>query len=153
MKKLSPYSLPQSFGFALRGIYYALTRERNLRIHFTAGAFALYFSRYYRLSKGELGLLILCIGFVLVCEMINTAIEKTVDLETTAFHKLAKIAKDVAAGAVLISATTSVVVGFLLFWDIPTIQTILADLSGNPLPCLLLAIVAIGWIFLPQKAK
>ena len=153
MKKLSPYSLTQSFGFALRGIYYALTRERNLRIHFTAGAFALFFSRYYDLSGVELGLLILCIGFVLVCEMVNTAIEKTVDLETSGFHKLAKIAKDVAAGAVLVSAITSVVVGFLLFWDIPTLLIIRQDIIAHPILSLLAAGVGVSWITLPQKVK
>lgn len=153
MKNFNPYSLLRSFGYALYGVFYALTRERNLRIHFTAGAFALYFSKYYNLSPAEIGLLVLCIGFVLACEMINTAIEHTVDLETSEFHHLAKIAKDVAAGAVLVAAATSVVVGFLLFWHIPTIQRIWQDIVQHPLPWLLAVVVAVGWIVLPQKEK
>lgn len=153
MKIFSPYNLLRSFGFAVRGIYYALTRERNLRIHFTAGAFALYFSGYYDLSGAELGLLILCVGFVIACEMVNTAIERTVDIEASGFHSLAGTAKDVAAGAVLVSAAASVAVGVLLFWDIPTIGQIAGDIAAHPVAWVLAAAVAVGWIILPQKEK
>lgn len=153
MKKFNPYyNLLKSFGYALWGIGYALTRERNLRIHFTAGAFALYISRYYSLSTAELCLLVLCIGFVIACEMINTAIERTVDLETLEYHSLAKIAKDVAAGAVLVSAITSVVVGFLLFWDPTTLRYIGGIIVSNPLPWLLFLAGSFVWVFLPQRA-
>lgn len=153
MKRFNPYSLIRSFGYAVRGIFYALTRERNLRIHFTAGAFALYLTRYYTLSVAESGLLVLCIGFVIASEMINTAIEKTVDLETPVYHYLAGIAKDVAAGAVLISAVTSVAVGFLLFWDIPTLKLIGYDILEQPAPWLAAVLLGLGWIILPQKRK
>lgn len=125
--------------------------ERNLRIHFTAGAFALYFSRYYKLPTVEMAILIFCIGFVIVCEMINTAIEKTVDLETQTFSTLAKIAKDVAAGAVLVSAATALAVGFLLFWNIDILAGILNDIAARPLPFILAFLLSAAWIFLPQK--
>lgn len=153
MKKFSPYSIIRSFGYAVRGIFYALTRERNLRIHFAAGAFALYLSRYYTLSKAELGLLLLCVGFVPVCEMMNTAIEKTVDIETPSYHYLAAIAKDVAAGAVLVSALTSVAIGFLLFWDIPTLQLVWQDCLRAPLPRILALLAAAVWIIAPQTSN
>lgn len=151
MKKFNPYSLIRSFGFALYGIYYALTRERNLRIHFTAGAFAIFISRYYDLSRAELCILIMSIGFVWVCELINTSIENTVDLETAEYHRLAKIAKDVAAGAVLVSAITSVIIGLMLFWDVPILKQIAYDIMSHPFISVIILIAAFVWIFIPQK--
>lgn len=146
-----PYSLPDSFSFALRGVYHALTHERNLRIHFASAGYALYFSRYYALSKAEYALLLLSIGFVITCEMVNTAIETTVDLETPSYNSLAKIAKDVAAGAVLVSALTSVGVAFLLFWDMPTIHVIAQDITGSAAVWAFLVAATIAWVALPQK--
>lgn len=151
-RKRPPYNLFYSFGFAFRGIFCALARERNLRIHFAAGAFALFFAiRYYRLATGEMALLCLCIGFVLACEMVNTAIEATVDLESPSYSALARIAKDAAAGAVLVSAVTSVAVGFFLFWDVPTLTRISADFLARPLPWMGAAAAALGWILLPRS--
>src|SRR5699024_6807490 len=122
-------SLFHSFRCALCGIFHALTRERNLRMHTVAGACVEFFARYYELSAAECAVLALCIGLVIACELINTAVENGVALTTAAYHARAKTAEDAAAGAVLVSAITSVVVGFLLLWNVPVLQTIAADPS------------------------
>ena len=143
------YSLKKSFSFAFQGIYYALKNERNLRIHFSVMLYVLYFAvRYYNFSNAEYALLLLVVGLVITCEMFNTAIEKTVDMESPVFNPLAKIAKDVAAGAVLISSITSVIVSFLLFWDIERFKIIINDILGFWflwLPVLVLNIIFIIW--------
>jgi diacylglycerol kinase len=145
-------NLTRSFGYAFRGIIDALTRERNLRIHFAAGAFALFFSgRYYALSRAETALLVLCVGFVVAAEMLNTAIEKSVDLTTAAIHPLAKTAKDVAAGAVLISAATSIAVGFLLFWDVAVLTRIWMDVIAHPVISVLVLGIAVIWVWWPGR--
>jgi diacylglycerol kinase len=156
MKRTKPaaVSLLRSFGYAFRGIYDALTQERNLRIHFAAGASLLFFSGYYyNLSRTETALLVVCIGFVIAAEMLNTAIEKAVDLATDTIHPLAKTAKDVAAGAVLISAATSVAVGFLLFWDVPTLKRIWMDVIAHPVVSLLVLAIAVWWVWWPGRKK
>lgn len=111
----------------------------------------MFFSRYYDFTASEMGLLVLCIGFVIACELLNTAIERTVDLETSQFHSLARAAKDVAAGAVLLSAAASVAVGALLFWDIATLRFIWGRIVDKPLGWVIAAGAAVGWIVLPQK--
>lgn len=151
MRRFRFYNLLRSFFYALRGIFYALTRERNLRIHFAAGTFALYLSSYFSLTRGEKGLLILSIGFVIACEMMNTAIEKTVDIETPSYHYLAKIAKDVAAGGVLVAALASAALGYLLFWDPPTLLRLWAQILEQPVPWILALLAAGIWVALPQK--
>ena len=152
--KRSDYNLAQSFSFAVSGLIYALWYERNLRIHFTAAALVLYIQRYYELARAEFVLLLLLLGFVITCEMINTAMEKTVDLKQPDRDPLAKTAKDVAAGAVLTSGITAVAVAFILFWDIPTINVILADIAKAPIPWIIAAILAIIWIFfIPAKSR
>jgi len=86
-----------------------------MRIHVTIGASALVAALLLRFSADELALLFVMITVVLVLEMVNTVVEAAVDLASPAYHPLAKVAKDVAAGAVLVSAIGSVLVGLLLF--------------------------------------
>ena len=147
-----PYSLPKSFGYAASGILHALLHERNLRIDFAAAAYIWYFSRYYDLGRTECALLVLMMGFVIACELINTAIENTVDLETPVYRSLAKIAKDVAAGAVLVSAFACVAAGWFLFWDMPTFARIGEDLRQNAFAAVLCALLTLFWVWLPMKA-
>ena len=150
--KRSDYNLAQSFYFAFSGIVYALSHERNLRIHFTAAALVLYIRRYYELTRAEFILLLLLLGFVITSEMINTAMEKTVDLKQPDRDPLAKTAKDVAAGAVLTSGITALAVAAILFWDIPTLTLILHDIAAAPIPWLIAAMLAAIWIFVvPAK--
>lgn len=124
-------SLFFSFFCAFKGIAYAIVHERNLRIHMALGATMLFFSRYYDFSKAEYCILILTVALVLVTELINTSVEKTVDLESPRYHELAKVAKDVAAGAVLLSAAASVAVGVCLFWEPDILRVIFQDIFGK----------------------
>ena len=106
-----------AFVYALSGILRGIVEERNLRIHFVAGAVVLITAGIQGLSAIAISILVLTIGFVIAMELVNTAIERTVDLITLERHPLAGAAKDLAAGAVLVSAITAAGVGSILFYD------------------------------------
>lgn len=109
--------LIDSFNYAIEGIIYAVRTQRNMKIHMIATLVVLTGCFFYDLSKLELIAITFAISMVLVCEMINTAIEATIDATTNYYHPLAKIGKNVGAGAVLISAINSVFVGYVIFGD------------------------------------
>jgi diacylglycerol kinase (ATP) len=104
-----------SFNYAFEGIIHALRTQRNMRIHFVVAAVVLVFALVVGVARIELIALLISITFVLIAEMINTAIEGTIDVSTTSFDPMAKLAKDVAAGAVLIATVNALVVGYLVF--------------------------------------
>jgi len=108
-------SIVESFNYAIEGLIHVLRTQRNMRIHFAIAVAVLIVAVAAGVSRVELILLLLSITFVLVSEMINTAIEGTIDAATTSFDPMAKLAKDIAAGAVLISAVNAVAVGYLVF--------------------------------------
>jgi diacylglycerol kinase (ATP) len=108
-------SIFQSFNNAVEGIIHALRTQRNLWIHFTIAAAVLIAAVAFGVSKIELISLFLAITFVLIAELLNTAIEAAVDVASTSFDPMAKLAKDMAAGAVLIAALNAVAVGYLVF--------------------------------------
>lgn len=110
-------SLIDSFNYAVNGIISALKTERNMKIHYIIAIVVVIFSLFFDFSRLELLTLFFAISLVIVAELFNTAIEKAVDLVTHKQHPLAKLAKDISAGAVLIAAINSVVVGYLLFFD------------------------------------
>ena len=107
--------LLESFNYAFEGIIHVLRTQRNMRIHFAIATIVLILAFAYGVTKFELMALMLAIAFVLIAEMVNTAVEATIDLTTTSFDPLAKLAKDIAAGAVLIAAMTAIIVGYLVF--------------------------------------
>jgi diacylglycerol kinase (ATP) len=104
-----------SFNYASEGIIHVLRTQRNMRIHFLIAAVVLVLALVVGVPKIELIALLISITFVLMAEMINTAIEGVIDVSTTAFDPMAKLAKDVAAGAVLIATLNAVAVGYLVF--------------------------------------
>ncbi len=104
----------ESFRFAFSGLWYALRTQRNTRIHLTVAVAVIALGAWLGLSLTQWALLTLSIGFVLVGEMLNTVAETLVDLISPGYHPLAKIVKDVTAGAVLLTAIISVVVGLLV---------------------------------------
>lgn len=105
-----------SFKYAWNGIVYFLRYGNNARIQSAAAVLATGMGYALGLSRGEWISVILCCALVLSLEMINTAIEKTCDLITTEYNPLVKIIKDVAAGAVLLSAVASLVIGIIIFF-------------------------------------
>lgn len=110
-------SLVDSFNFAINGLITAVGTERNIKIHYGAAIIILFSSLFFDLTRVEYMILLMTITLVIVTELINTAIEKTIDLITEEYHQLAKVVKDIAAGAVLLSAINAVAVGYLLFFD------------------------------------
>jgi diacylglycerol kinase (ATP) len=95
-----------------------------MRIHIIACAYVLFFSMFYNLTRLETIVLIMVCGSVISMEMMNTAVEVLTDKISPVYHTLAKIAKDVAAGAVFISATVAFITGIILFWDISVLEKI-----------------------------
>ena len=104
----------ESFRFAFSGLWYALRTQRNTRIHLTITAAVVVLGLFLELSYVQWAVVTLTIGFVLVSEMLNTVAETLVDLISPGYHSLAKIVKDVTAGAVLLAAIVSIVVGLLV---------------------------------------
>ena len=120
-----PPSILESFHFAFEGIIHVLRTQRNMRIHFLAAVGVLVAALAFDVSRLELIALFLAISFVLIAEMLNTAIEAAVDVASTSFDPMAKLAKDIAAGAVLIAAMNAIAVGYLVF------SGQVAERSGN----------------------
>jgi diacylglycerol kinase len=106
-----------SFKNALNGIFYVIKAERNMKLHILAALVVVLLSVAYRLDRIEAVFVCIAIGAVIVCELFNTAIEVLVDLIVDCYNPKAKIIKDAAAGAVLISAIVSGVVGYMVFID------------------------------------
>jgi diacylglycerol kinase len=107
--------LRSSFRYAVAGLWWALTTQRNMRIHVAIGATAAVLGALLRLSTTELALVVLTATVVLAAEMLNTVMEAAVDLASPAYHPLARIAKDVSAGAVLVTSLGAIAVGLLIF--------------------------------------
>jgi diacylglycerol kinase (ATP) len=106
----------KSFGFAIEGIIYAIRSQLNLRIHLFGLVIMICSSFYFRFTKMELIVSILSAIMVIALELINTAIESCVDLTTEDWKPLAKVAKDCAAGGVLVSSIGAVVIwGIIVF--------------------------------------
>ena len=108
-------SILESFNFAFEGIIHVLRTQRNMRIHFGAAFVVLVTALVFDISRLELIALLIAIVFVLIAEMINTAVEAAVDVASTSFDPMAKLAKDIGAGAVLIAAINAIAVGYLVF--------------------------------------
>jgi diacylglycerol kinase (ATP) len=108
-------TLLDSFNFAFEGIIHVLRTQRNLRIHFAIAVGVLITALIVDVTKIELIALLLSVTFVLIAEMLNTAVEAAIDIATTSFDPMAKLAKDIAAGAVLIAAINALAVGYIVF--------------------------------------
>lgn len=108
-------TLPRSFGYAFAGLWYLLWTQRNAKIHTAMGAAAIALGVVLQIERGEWLVLVLTIALVLATEGCNTAIEAVVDLASPEIHPLARVAKDVAAGTVLLASMASLAVGLILF--------------------------------------
>lgn len=109
----------KSFSYAFKGIWYCLIHEGHFRFHLVAAAYVLFFGiRFYALSATQWSVLAVLMALVLALEIVNTAIERLCDKVKKSYDDLIRIAKDVSAGAVLVSAFAAVVVAVLTFWDL-----------------------------------
>ena len=114
-KEFSLIKRAKSFAHAGRGIYIFLKTTPNAWIQLFILAVVIYLGFYFNITQIEWILLIIVFGFVLVCEAINTAIEIDIDLTSPEYHPYARDTKDVAAGAVLISAIIALIVSLIIF--------------------------------------
>lgn len=147
-------SIIESFNFAIEGVVHVLRTQRNMRIHFLVAVAVLLTALAVSVSKIELIALLISIAFVLVTEMINTAIEGTIDASTTSFDPMAKLAKDIAAGAVLIASVNAVAVGYLVFAGKAADKSarVLDNLRNAPAEITLIALVVTVIIVIATKA-
>jgi diacylglycerol kinase len=104
----------RSFRFAFAGVAYLFRTQRNARIHLVVGAATVAMAAWLGVGRTEWAVLVLTIAAVIILEGLNTAVEAAVDLASPRLHPLAKVAKDVAAGMVLVAAAAAVVVGLLI---------------------------------------
>jgi diacylglycerol kinase (ATP) len=111
---MKPKNWLESLNCAIEGIIYVAKTQRHMRYHFTAAVAVLLLSLFLNLAWIEFSILALCIILVLFAEVINTAIEVTIDLISEEFHPLARIVKNVAAGAVLLAAIGSLTIGYII---------------------------------------
>jgi diacylglycerol kinase (ATP) len=116
-----------------------------MRIHTVAAFFIIMISLFAKLNKTDIIMLIFAISMVLICEMINTAIEKSIDLFTEKYHPLAKISKDVAAGAVFVASFNAVVIGYLVFFNevLSTTDTVITKILKSDLHITTITILCI----------
>lgn len=146
--------MARSFGHAYRGLVYVVRTQRNMRFHVVAAAAVLLLSLLLDVSKLELAVLVLVIVAVFITEMFNTAMEFAVDLVTREYHPLAKLAKDVCAGAVLVTSVGALAVGYLILADdlgsfsLETLQSI----RSAPVHLTLVAVVLVAIVVILVKA-
>ncbi|ATD54706.1 diacylglycerol kinase [Clostridium chauvoei] len=107
----------ESFNYAINGIIDTVRTQRNMKIHLIAALCVLLACFFFDISKVEFLLLAITITLVIAAELINTAIEATIDMSTNYYHPLAKVAKNAAAGGVLVTAINALIVGYIVFGD------------------------------------
>ncbi|MBI5144476.1 MAG: diacylglycerol kinase [Candidatus Omnitrophica bacterium] len=105
----------ESFNAAIEGFIYVLKTQTNMRVHFLSALLILLLAIYLNFTSSELLILCITITLVLAAEMINTAVELVVDIVKSEFHPIARVIKDIGAGAVLLASINAVIAGYLLF--------------------------------------
>lgn len=146
----------RSLQHACNGIVVSIRTEVNLRVHIAVANLICVFAYFYGISRIEWGVLLLAVAFVIVAELVNTAVEQAVDTATHEYASTAKLAKDAAAGAVLAAAVFAVLVGFVLFGDWSKITytlTFIFTNAGRLIPCLLLGVLDVLLIFFGGAKK
>lgn len=107
--------ITKSFGYAFEGIFTGIRKERNMKIHCTVTLLVVIMGFLFHISAIEWCICLTLFGLVMALELVNTAVEAVVDLVTKERKPLAKIAKDTAAGAVLIAAIMAAIAGLIIF--------------------------------------
>ena len=151
MNKL--FNLKNSFKCAIKGIVFVIGHEKNMRIHIIVALYVAFFSAFYDFSKSEIAVLVITCALVMIFEAINTSIEVIVDKVSPKYSPLAKVAKDVAAGAVLLSAIMAVAVGVVMFFDIERFKLILLFFSDLSNLLIFVGFSAIALVFISSGKK
>ncbi len=144
-----------SFNYAVSGIITAIKTEKSMRMHYIIALLVLISSLFFDFNRTEFLLLLFAVSLVVISEMINTAIERTIDLITKEFHPLARLVKDVAAGAVLIATINSLIVGYLLFFERLSLFTelIIFKIKRSEIHLTFVALILVTLITIGLKAK
>jgi len=152
--RLRHLGLVQSFNWAIEGLVWTLRYQRNMQIHFAIAVIVVVASLAFAVTRVELLLVFAAITFVFVTEMINTAVEHVVDMITDEHHPAAKIAKDVAAGAVFVAALFSLAVAYLVFYDhiVDIPYSFLRRLRVSEVDLTVVALLLVGLLVIVLKA-
>ena len=142
-----------SFRYAVEGIVHVFRTQKHMRFHFFTVVLVLCIGLLLRLARVEMAILFIVVSGVLVAEMINTAIESVVDMITQAYHPLAKLAKDIAAGAVLIASITAAIVGGILFFGSNRLATLHLRVEHDPQPMTVILTVCVLVLILVMISK
>lgn len=143
-----------SFKYALRGLLFCIKNERNFRIHIAAAFFVVILSHLYRVKAAEIPFLVFSIAFVFVAEMVNTSIERIVDFISPSYSEMGKIAKDVAAGAVLASALSAVIIAVNVFGDIGRLHSVWSTIISSWFwSVFIIVFIALSLIFIFTEPK
>lgn len=145
-----------SFLYATAGIFKSIKTEVNLRFHIVIANLIFIFAYFYGLDNAEWALLILTAFAVISLELVNTAIERTVDTATCEILPTAKLAKDAAAGAVLVMAAASLLVGICLFGNASRICDALGRIffdAKNLALCLIIGVLDILFLLLCREKR
>ena len=132
----------ESFNNAIRGIINAVVSEPHMKFHLFASIIVLTLSLIVDITKYEIILIIMMIAMVITAELLNSAVEKIVDWISPEYSLMAKYIKDVAAGAVLVSAIASLAVGYLIFYDRPIVTYMTNNIRIDVLVFLMALLVA-----------
>lgn len=141
----------KGFGYAGKGVFYCFAHERNMRVHlcftlYMFGFLALY--DFFEISKAEYAVLLALCALVLTAEAVNTAVERAVDTATEEITETARISKDAAAGAVLISAVFSIIAGIVIMYQPEAFHKMRIYYADHPATlAVLIASIALSFVF------
>ena len=150
-------NLIKSFGYAFQGIFTSITKERNMRIHIVCMIYMFFFLfafDFFEITRTQIAILLIACGLVIGAELINTAVEAVVDLHGKEYTEYGKIAKDCAAGAVLVFAVFSVLCGIAIMYQPTAFKLLFTYFIDNPIAIIIFAIsVVIFTIFIFKGNK
>lgn len=138
--------LVKSFGYAFQGIFTTIKKERNMRIHIVCMIYMFFFLfafDFFEITRTQLAILLLACGLVIGAELINTAIESAVNMHGEEYTPFGKIAKDCAAGAVLVFVIFAVLCGIAIMYQPTAFQKLFAYFTENPLAIVLFLLSAV----------
>ena len=136
----------KGFGYAFRGIAFGVINERNMRFHVSMFIYMMFFLLHYdffEVSKTQFAILLMMSSLVMAGELFNTGIERAADAATLEKNEFVKIAKDAAAGAVLVLAIFSVAVGIIILYQPSAFTEMFCYFKNNPLYIAVLAVTLI----------
>lgn len=129
-----------SFRFAFRGIWYAIKNESHMRFHIVAAVYVIVFSFFFDLTKSQWAVVLVVIASVIAAELFNSSLEELCDLNTQNYDPLARVAKDIAAGAVLVLSIVAVAIAFIIYFDLEKIGSIALFFFKIPVLAVLFAV-------------